>query len=74
MYGLIQKPVQDCQVRFMLLPKGKECGGVVERELGDAQWELVRPWLPAPGHRGLPEPDDLSTVYGVLLVLRAGCR
>lgn len=58
----------------MLLTKGKVWGGMVEQELSDAQWELMRPWLPAPKRRGRPRADDRRTISGILYVLRTGCR
>ena len=58
----------------MLLNKEKVWGGMVERELSDAQWKLIQPWLPAPKLRGRPRADDRRTINGVLYVLRTGCR
>ncbi len=43
-------------------------------ELTDAQWELVRPLLPAPKPTGRPRNDDRKTLNGILFVLRNGLR
>lgn len=42
--------------------------------LSDAQWEHIRPLLPAPKREGRPRADDRRTLEGVLYVLRTGCR
>jgi transposase/quinol monooxygenase YgiN len=42
--------------------------------LTDAQWETIRPLLPAPAHTGRPRAHDRRTLEGILYVLRNGCR
>ena len=46
----------------------------MEQELSDAQWELIKPWLPDPKHRGRPRANDRRTINGILYVLRTSCR
>jgi transposase len=43
-------------------------------DLSDAQWELIRPLLPAAKPTGRPRADDRRTLNGILYVLRTGCR
>ena len=42
--------------------------------LTDAQWERIRPLLPASKRTGRPRADDRRTLDGILYVLRSGCR
>ena len=42
--------------------------------LTDAQWEAIRPLLPAPARTGRPRAQDRRTLEGILYVLRNGCR
>lgn len=42
--------------------------------LTDAQWEAIRPLLPAPARTGRPRAHDRRTLEGILYVLRNGCR
>lgn len=42
--------------------------------LTDAQWQRIRPLLPAGKKEGRPRADDRRTLDGILYVLRTGCR
>jgi transposase/quinol monooxygenase YgiN len=42
--------------------------------LTDAQWERIRPLLPASKKTGRPRADARRTLDGILYVLRSGCR
>jgi transposase len=42
-------------------------------DLSNAQWELIRPLLPAAKPTGKPRADDRRTLNGILYVLRTGC-
>lgn len=46
----------------------------MKRELTDGQWALIAPLLPPRQRRGRPRADDRTTLNGILLVLRSGCR
>ena len=43
-------------------------------EVTDAQWEVLRPLIPARGRMGRPRANDRATLNGILYVLRTGCR
>jgi transposase len=44
------------------------------RELGDDEWELIRPLLPPKARTGRPGADDRVVLNGILYVLLTGCR
>ena len=43
-------------------------------DLSDAQWELIRPLLPAAKPTGRPRADNRRNLNGILYVLRPGLR
>jgi transposase len=48
---------------------------VVEfREVSDAQWQAIAPYLPAAAGTGRPRVDDRRLVNGIIYVLLSGCR
>ncbi len=48
--------------------------GALAAPLNEAQWEQLRPLLPAPAREGRPRANDRRTLEGILYVLRTGCR
>ena len=43
-------------------------------ELTDDQWKLLVPSIPLPAYTGRPRANDRNYIYGILYVLRSGCR
>lgn len=43
-------------------------------DLTDAQWERIRPLLPAKARTGRPRADNREVVNGILYTLSTGCR
>jgi len=44
------------------------------REIGDFEWEVIRPFLPPRFRVGRPRADDRMVLNGILYVLTSGCR
>ncbi|MEM3398004.1 MAG: transposase [Nitrososphaerota archaeon] len=44
------------------------------REIGDCEWELIRPLLPPMAKTGRPRVNDRLVLNGILYVLITGCR
>jgi transposase len=44
------------------------------KELSEAEWEFIKPYLPPPASTGRPRADDRKTINGILYVSITGCK